>query len=170
MVAFSQTKLRPAGGEKLKTMKLSVPINRQQQLQQRQHIQQQLERQQQRLEQQQQQQQRLEQQQLEQQRQELQRQQTEQFQLHQQQQQQLEQTQQNFLKQLRLQSLRQKAINTLAKDSAKENIHSLKAKNRNKSIRPLSGKRPIFRLKLRVSKYFDCTKILTKTKQSHLAS
>ena len=117
MLAYSQTKLKSAG-EKLKTSKLTVPINVQQQLQSRQQIQSHLEKQEQ-------------QNQLQQQYQ----QQQEQLQHH------LLQEQQNYLAQLRLQSLMQQALATNMKDSTSlGQIQTLKARNRNKSLRPLSGR------------------------------
>lgn len=115
MLAYSQTKLKPAG-EKLKTSRLTVPINKQQQLQSRQHIQNHLEQQEQ-------------QQQLQQ-------------QLQQQQQQEFQQQfqQQSYLTQLRQQSLMRQALANNLKDStSREQIQTLKAKNRNKSLRTLSG-------------------------------
>ncbi len=123
MLAFSQTKLKPAK-EKLKTSKLTVPINVQQQLQYRQKIQNHLERQEQQniIQQQHQQQQQLQQQQQ------------------QQLQQQLQHTQQNYLTQLRHQSMMQQALANNVKDSpSRGHIQSLKAKNRNKSLKSLSG-------------------------------
>jgi hypothetical protein len=113
MLAFSQTKLKPAG-EKLKTSRLTVPINKQQQLQSRQSIQNHLEKQEQQQQlQQQQQQQQFQQQQLQ---------------------------QQSYLTQLRQQSLMRQALANNLKDStSREQIQTLKAKNRNKSLRTLSG-------------------------------
>ena len=111
MLAYSQTKLKPAG-EKLKTSRLTVPINKQQQLQSRQHIQNHLE------------------------------QQEQQQQLQQQQQQEFQQQlqQQSYLTQLRQQSLMRQALANNLKDStSREQIQTLKAKNRNKSLRTLSG-------------------------------